>query len=355
MDLAQYFSIIQQNKYAYSLAILAAFYILSRLVILASRHMFLRLAGKTRTDVDDLIAKKISKPVSMILLLIGIRLAIIPLGIPQKALEVIEHGISSLIIAVITYTAIVVIDIFVDAWGRRVAEKTKSPVDGRLIPLFHKFSRIFISVVGLLFILPVWGVQVGPLLTSLGIAGIAIAFALQSTLGNIFGGMSLILDKSIKVGDKIKLDNDAMGTVIDVGLRSTKIKTWDNELITVPNGKLADARILNFMRPGSDVRVVLPFGAEYGSDVSKVRKVVLDTLSAIPQVLKEPAPRVLLADLGDFALKFNALFYVRNFDVKQDVKALAAEEIYNALKKANAGMQSPLKKAYFGEERQSLP
>lgn len=347
MPFEQYLALIQQNKYAYSLIILLIFYILSQLVVIISRKIILQLTKRTKTEIDDLIIKKTNKPVSLILLLIGIRLAISPLGITQNVLNVIEHVISSLIIIVITYIAIAVFDIFIDNWSRKVAEKTKSSVDDQLIPVFHRFSRIFIAIIGLLFILPIWGVQIGPLLTSLGIAGIAIAFALQSTLGNIFGGMSIILDKSVRVGDKIRLDADTMGTVMDVGLRSTKIKTWDGELVTIPNGKLADTRILNFVQPEPPVRIIIEFGVEYGSDASKVRNVVLDTIAKIPGTIKEPAPKVLMTEMADFALKFRALFWVERFDIKFDTKALATEEIYNALRKAGIGIPFPTRTVYL--------
>ncbi|MEK6983699.1 MAG: mechanosensitive ion channel family protein [Nanoarchaeota archaeon] len=339
-----------KNKYVYSLIILAAFYILSKLIVLISKRVILQLTKRTKTDIDDLIVNKTNKPISIILIFVGIRLALVPLRIKENVMDLLEHALSSLIVVLVTYIVIVVFDIIIDNWGKKVAEKTKSTLDDQLIPVFHKFSRIFISIVGILFMLTVWGIQIGPLLTSLGIAGVAIAFALQSSLSNIFGGVSMILDKSIKVGDKIKLDSDTMGTVVDVGLRSTKIKTWDNELITIPNGKLADSRILNFMQPDPSVRIALDFGVEYGSDTSKVKKVVLHAISEIPHVLKEPAPRIVLIEMGDFALKFMALFYVETFDVKFDTKALATEEIYNALRKAGIGIPFPTRVVYLRKE-----
>src|SRR3989338_6972177 len=216
----QFIAVIRQNKYIYSLTLLILFYALSQFVVIVSRKIILKLTRKTKTEVDDLVVRKTNKPISIILLLIGFRLALFPLGIRQNILDLIQNAITSFIVIIITYIAIVIFDIFIDNWAKKVAERTKSSVDDQLIPLFHRFSRIFISIIGLLFILPLWGIQIGPLLTSLGIAGIAVAFALQSTLGNIFGGMSIILDKSVKVGDKIKLDADTMGTIIDVGLRS---------------------------------------------------------------------------------------------------------------------------------------
>ncbi len=347
MPLEQYLSPLQGNRYVYSLVLLIAFYIFSQLAVFVSQKIILRLTKKTKTNVDDLIVRKINKPISLILLLIGFRLALFPLGIRQSVLDFLEHILSSLIIVTTTYIIVVVLDIIIDSWGKRVAERTHSTFDDSLIPILHRFSRIFISIIGLLFILPVWGIQIGPLLASLGIAGIAIAFALQNTLGNIFGGMSLILDKSIKVGDKIKIDNETMGTVMDVGLRSTKVKTWDNELITIPNGKLADSRVLNFVQPDPTVRIVVDFGVEYGSDTSKVRQVVLNTLSKIPNVLKEPKPKVLMIEMGDFALKFKALFWVENFDIKFGTKSLATEEIYNSLVKNRIGIPFPTRTVYL--------
>ena len=347
----QYLALVQQNKYIYSLSILIVFYILSQLVVFVSRKIILQITRKTKTDIDDLVVRKTSKPISLILMLIGIRLALLPIGIKPSILDIIENTISSLVIIVITYIVIVVFGIFIDNWGKRVAEKTKSSVDEQLMPVIHRFSRIFVSIVGLLFILTVWGIQIGPLLTSLGIAGIAIAFALQSTLGNIFGGMSIILDKSVRVGDVIKLDNETIGTVVDVGLRSTKVKTMDNELITIPNGKLADSRILNYLHPDPTLRVSVDFSTEYGSDVSKVRKVVLETLGKIPSILKKPEPAVILTEMADSGLKFKALLWVSSFEDKNPTKFNATEEIYNALRKAGIGIPFPTRTVYLKEEK----
>lgn len=189
------------------------------------------------------------------------------------------------------------------------------------------------------------------MLASLGIAGIAVAFALQSTLGNIFGGISIILDKSVKVGDKIKLDDNTMGTVLRIGLRSTKILTFDNELMTIPSGKLADSKILNFLQPNPVVRAAIDFGVEYGSDTAEVRKIVLDVIRKTPHVLKEPEPKVLMIEMADFALKFRVLFWVGEFDKKFDTKALATEEIYNALVKNKVGIPFPTRTVYLRNDK----
>jgi len=339
------------NIYFDSFLILVLFYVLSKLVVLISKKIILKLAKKTKTEIDDIIIRKTNKPISLILLFIGIRLALLPLGIRQNIHSGINHIISSIVIVIVIYVIIVVLDAFIDNWAKKVAEKTKSTSHDEIIPIFHRFSRVFISAIGVLFILPVWGIQIGPLLTSLGIAGIAVAFALQNTLGNIFGGMSIILDKSIRVGDKIALDNNTVGTVVDVGLRSTKIVTLDNELVTIPNGKLADSNILNFMQPDPRVRIAIDLGVEYGADISKVKEIVLNTIKKMPNVLKEPTPKVTMAEMGEFALKFRALFWVKEFDEKADAKGLAVEEIYKALRTAGIGIPYPTRTVYIKDKK----
>ena len=344
--------LIKGNKYVYSAIIFVTFFLISKLIVFISKTILLRIVRRTKTQVDDLIVKKSNAAVSIILLLVGIRLAILPLSIRQNLLNIIQPAIESFIIMVVTYLAIVIIDIILDNWGKKHSEKNSSVFDNEVIPLFKKFTRVFISLIGLLFLLPIWGVQIGPLLASLGIAGIAIAFALQNTLGNIFGGASILMDKSVKVNDIIKYDNDTIGRIVDVGLRSTKILTFDNEIVTIPNGKLADSKIINFVQPDPTIRFAVDFGVEYGSDSSKVRRVVLDAVKRVPDVLKKPQPKVLMIDMGDSALKFTVLFWVPGYnDRYDDTKALVVEEIYKSLQKSGIGIPFPTRTIYVKNKK----
>ena len=338
---------ITTNKYIHSLIILSSFFVMSQLVIFVSQKIILRLAKRTKTEIDDLIVSRVNKPISFILLLIGLRLAIIPHQIWPWLLDIIKHAISSLIIAIITYIAIVVVDILIGNWGQKFASKTESKVDDELVILFQKFSRVSVSIIGIIFILDAWGIKVGPLLASLGIAGIAVAFALQNTLGNIFGGVSLIVDRSITVDDYIKLDDGTEGFVVDIGFRSTKVRSKDGDLVIMPNGKLADSKIYNYHKPMPTTRVTVDFGVKYSSDVEKVRKIVLNELSVIKSVLKEPAPAVVFEELGDFSLKFKAFFWVSSIDKKIESKEAATTAIYNILNKNKIGIPFPTRTVYL--------
>ncbi len=341
---------VSPNKYVHSAIILIVFYALSQIVVFISQKIILRLAKKTKTEIDDQIVLRTNKPISLILLLIGIRLAIIPHALSQQSIDITEHAISSMVIAIITYIAISVIDVLVTSWGRKFAARTESKFDDEIVKLSRRFSIIVISLIGLIFILNTWGIQVTPLLASLGIAGIAVAFALQSTLGNIFGGISLIADRSITVDDFIRLDDGTEGFVTDIGLRSTKVKSIDGDLIILPNGKLADSKIYNYHQPLPTTRISIDFGAEYGSDADKIKKVVIDELKLIPNVLKEPAPNVIFDSMGDFAMKFKAFFWVSSIEKKGETKDAAVTSIYNALNKNNIGIPFPTRTVYMKEK-----
>jgi len=316
-----------------AVVIFIAFYIISKAFFLISQNVVLKLTRKTKTKVDELIVEKTGKPISLILILIGLRLAIFPLGLGENLTRMANLSVSSFIVLIITYMLIIIVDILLDSWGKRWAERTKSAMDNQLLDLLHRFSKIIFGILSFLFILDMWGVQIGALLASLGIAGIAVAFALQSTLGNIFGGISMIIDKTIKVGDIIEVDADTIGYVTDIGLRSTKIRNFNNQIITVPNGKLASSRIQNFVTKDPSARVVIQFGVAYGSDVDKVKKIVLKEIKQIKVLKKDHEPLVRFVEMGNSALLFKAYFWVESYKDRIPATDEVNYRIYNALNK----------------------
>jgi len=195
-------------------------------------------------------------------------------------------------------------------------------------------------------VLGVWGVDIGPFLAGLGIAGLAISFALQESLGNIFGGISLIMDRVYKVGDRIQLDSGEVGTVVDVGLRSTRLRTFDNELIVIPNSKPANSKVKNYVQPDTSLRVVVNFGVEYGTKLEKVKKVLEPVLKKMKGISKSPAPVVEFIEMGDSSLNCIAKFWVPNYEHAYGKKLEATDLIYNELNKAKIGIPFPTTTVY---------
>jgi MscS family membrane protein len=137
---------------------------------------------------------------------------------------------------------------------------------------------------------------------------------------------------------------------LDVGLRSTKIKTFDNELLVVPNGQIANAIIQNFKLPDLKYRVNVPFGVEYGTQVEKVEKIVLDVIKKMKLATKDPAPRVLFMEMADFSLNFSASFWIEDVSDRLTAKVEANKAIYNALNKAKIGIPFPTRTIYVKKE-----
>jgi MscS family membrane protein len=231
-------------------------------------------------------------------------------------------------------------------WLNNWATKTESTADDRLIPLLAKILKAVAIILGFFFVFDTWNINLSPLLATAGIAGIAIGFAVRDSLANILGGLQLVLDRTFKVGDMIELESGEKGVILDIGIRSTKLRTFDNEVIYIPNGLLANTKIKNFTVPDLSVRVNVNFGVEYGSDPEKVRSVVLDAVKKIDNVIERPEPVVQFLNMSDSSLDFVARVWVQSYTEGYSTKLKATDEIYNALNTANIGIPFPTRTVF---------
>jgi len=137
-----------------------------------------------------------------------------------------------------------------------------------------------------------------------------VALAARETLANLFGGISIFLDRTYKVGDYIILDSGERGEIVDVGIRSTRIRTRDDVLITIPNSIMASSKIINESAPEPRFRLRLPVGVAYGSDLEKVERVLLEVVKKVPHVVSEPEPRIRYRRFGDSSIDLELLCWV---------------------------------------------
>ena len=336
-----------KNAYVQSLVLFIVLLVLVNIIVYVVKKYIGFMTRKTRTKLDDMLMDTLQQPITYVLYIFALKIAIMPLVVPAMFLHILD----TVIIIIITFIAIRTVDILLDTWGKEFAKRTKSSLDDEILPLVHKASKAVLILIGLMFVLSEWGIEIGPLLASLGIAGIAVAFALQTTLGNIFGGIALILDKAFKVGDKIVLDSGEMGTVQDVGLRSTKILNFDGELITIPNGQLANMKIINWGEPAPKARFTVNFGVEYGTDVDKVKDIVMKEIKKIDAIVDDPEPQVYFDSMGDFSLNFMARCWVADYNDRYFTKEKLTKAIYEALSKNNIGIPFPTHTVYLHKEK----
>lgn len=329
------------NSYIFAAIIFIGFFLISRLFVYLVAKVFIALTAKTETKLDDLLLERTSGPVSWLLIFIGLKIALDYLNLQNGVAHFIENTTMSLIYIGVAVLLIAVLVVLINHWGRKIAKKTKSTMDDALIPLFRRTTRAAILIIVAIMVLDIWGVNVAGLLAGVGIAGIAIGFAVKDSLSNIFGGVSLIIDKTLHVGDKVKLEDGTIGLVHDIAIRATKIRTYDNEVIIVPNGKLSNMTIQNFHQPDLSARVPINIGIEYGSDPEKAKKVALESLKGMKDIMKDPAPSAMFLEMGDFSLTIKVMFWVDNIDKVYPKKEEAMVRIYNAFNKKKIGIAFP--------------
>lgn len=336
------FDYLMSNKYIIALSILIAFIILSYILLFFAKkyiYYITKKTKKTKTDIDKFISVTY-KPLFYFLLLIGIYFSTLVLNFSTHIAYYVNNIIKSMLLILILVIVIKVLSIFLDHWGK-VFFKEKKPGLEDVLPLVKKFNIIIFILIGFLIILDFWNINLTGFLAGVGIAGIVIGFALKDSLSNVFGGISLILDKAYKVGDKVKLDSGELGVIYGVGLRSTRLKTFDNEVIIIPNNVLANTKILNYAQPDQNMRVSVTFGVEYGSDVKKVIKIANKSGNKVKDRSKEIDPRTVFFEIGPYSLIFKTFIWVDNYTLAHGSRLELTDYIYNDLKKEGIEIAFP--------------
>jgi len=310
------------------------------------KKRLMKFAEKTKTKADDIFVEKAFPWLNWLFLLVAGRIAI-GFALNFKTLpSYVDSIFYTFLTVLILFFSVHLIRFLIGVLNRVIAKEKGITVKNPLLPLFNSITRVAIYVVGFLVILGIWGINIGPFLGGLGIAGLAISFAVKDSLQNVFGGVSLILDNTMKVGDRIKLDDGTSGIVHDMTLRSSKIRTWDNEIIVIPNGILANSRIQNIEAPDPKVRAVIPFSVAYGSDIKKVKDLVFKTIKKVENCLDEPEPSVTFDEMADFSLNFSAKFWVARPNLRYAASLQAREMIYNVLNKNGISIPFPTHTIY---------
>jgi len=330
-----------ENSYLRAGAIFLIVFLVIRILMFTLAKVVPIFTRKTKSDLDDQLLKKTSIPLTLLALLAGVRFAIREIHIRENFVGTVEGVLLTLMILVGALLFYYVVDTLIAVGYRDFGKRVRGKVNESLLQFFHSVLKIVVVFVVFLIVLASWGIEIGPLLAGLGVAGIAVAFALQSTLANVFGGISMLLDRSINVGDMVNLDDGTKGHIMMINLRSTKIRTFDNELVIVPNGKLSESNIKNLALPEPSTRVVVPFSVAYGTDVEKVKKLILAEVSKVVGIVADREIIVRFMEMADSSLNFKAYFYVESFDGITDAVDDANTRIYNTLNKAGISIPFP--------------
>ena len=223
--------------------------------------------------------------------------------------------------------------------------------------LTQTLAQLAVVILGLLVLLNLLGISITPILTALGVGGLAVALALQDTLSNLFAGFYVAVARQVRLGDYIRLNTGEEGYVTDIGWRSTTIRALSNNMIIIPNNKLGQAIVTNFYLPEKRLGVSIQVGVAYDSDPDQVERVLLEEAQTaareIPGMLADPAPGVSLdPGFGDWALGFTLGYSVQEFADQFSVRHELRKRILKRLRQEKIDMPFPTRTVYMhGRER----
>jgi MscS family membrane protein len=308
IDIRDYLK-ISASPYINALVSFFVFVAIAKIADVLVNRVFRKFARFTKSDVDDRIIDVIHRPVYLTIILLGCTFSLAYLKGFQAAVFYTDSAVYSVAAVVWAVTAIKVINILIGHFIYGASDDTGLRKD--IVPLTENIFKVIVIAAALLVILSIWKLNITPLLASAGIVGVAVAIAAKDTLSNFFGGISIFVDRPYKIGDYIVLQDGERGEVVAIGVRSTRIKTRDDILITIPNSLIANSKIINESAPMPNFRVRVPVSVAYGSDIDLVEKILLDIASGNNNILPDPVPRVRFREFGDSALNFELLCWAK--------------------------------------------
>ena len=291
-----------------------------------------RLRRRARTNIGAQLVNDVDGTLSLWIVVAGVYLGL--LGLPPLGdhLFALRQGFTVVSIVMVVYAGIRVQGDAISSAIRRIGRRTgQAKVLNSLVPMSRQIATIVILAMGVLVILDQLGISIAPLVAGLGIGGLAVALALQGTLTNFFAGLNVMTDGSIREGDFVELDNGMIGTVEQIGWRSTRIRLLANNMVMITNGKLADNVSINYNYPVEEMSVYLQVGVAYSSDLDHVERVTVEVakkvLEETPGSVKDYEPSIWYTEFADSNINFwvvlRAQGYMDSWLVKHNfVKAL---------------------------------
>lgn len=301
------------NETLISFGILGVSWVAAKITLYILTHWAPKFTKFTASDLDDRIIEAVRKPIYFIVILAGLYIAIARLPLSPKIKAVADGIVFVLGVAIAISIARRVVDTLIEWYASEVAAKTATTVDDQLIPLAEKVVNIFIYVMGLITVLKHFGYDVLSLLTALGVGSLAIGLAAKETLTNMLSGFTLMVDRPFGIGDRIELTGGQVGDVLDIGLRSTRIMTPDQNVLVVPNAELVNTKVVNLSFPSPKIKNRITVGVAYGCDVDKAKRIMKECAISVPSVVKDPAPDVFFTKFGDFSLELTMIYTAERF------------------------------------------
>ena len=297
------------KEWGISILIIIGALLASKLITTLNRLMVKQITTKRAKLLDEAFFIAIEKPVLLGIMLLSIWFASSRLQLELEVRDLIKEAYDALIVLTVTWFFVRSTSALIEEdtpENRGKTNRRRFRIDSIIFPVIKRAILVIIWLIGIVMALNNLGISVVALMSTLGIGGIAFALAAQDTIKNIFGGITILTDKPFRIGDTIKIDS-VEGSVVDIGLRSTRILNYDKRVLTIPNYKLMDSFVLNISSENGR-RIVMELGLVHNTSAEKMEQAI-SILRDIPNRIPEVSEKDLVASFTDYTeLSLNLTF-----------------------------------------------
>ncbi|MCF3134600.1 mechanosensitive ion channel family protein [Streptomyces olivochromogenes] len=296
-------------------------------------------AKRTRWSGDDVVVDALRTVVPWAAIAGGAAAAAAVLPLTRTVQNHVNQTIQVLLIFAVTVSAARVIAGLVQS-----VTQSRSGVAGSAT-IFVNITRVLVMAIGFLVVLQTLGISIAPLLTALGVGGLAVALALQDTLANLFAGIHILASKTVQPGDYIRLSSGEEGYVVDINWRQTTVRQLSNNLVVIPNGELAKTNMTNFTRPEQQLTILVQVGVSYDSDLDHVERVttevIAETMSDVTGALPDHEPAIRFHTFGDSRIGFTVILGVGEFSDQYRIKHEFIKRLHRRYREEGIRIPSP--------------
>lgn len=306
-----------------------------------------KIAARTQFFGHELIFESLRGKSLILFFLAGIYSAIFTFPLTPNVSSLLQKAL----IAIFLLTATLVLAKLAAGFVTLAGQRSKGVLPSA--SLLSNLAKVLVYVFGVLMILQSLGIPITPIIATLGIGGLAVALAFQDTLSNLYAGLFLIVSQQVRSGDYVELENGEAGYVTDITWRNTTIKEIPNNLVVVPNTKLASAILKNYHLPAKEIVFQVPVGVSYDSNLEQVEQVTVavaqEVMQSVSGGVPEFEPFILYYEFGEFSIHFNVFLRVKEFFDQRLVRHEFIKRLHKRYREEGIEIPFPTRTMYLKE------
>lgn len=318
------------------------------LVAFVLGRLIKRITKRTESTLDDSIADAIRGPLFWFLLISAVRIALAqvdPLLGEWKFFLPDVYFVLYLSLAVVVLWAL--IDVFTRWYSDLVMRKAGAKLEKQWMPFLRRLALIVLVVIAITIILSHFEVDISGMVATLGIGSLAFALAAQASLADMINGFLIMIDQPYRVGDRIEiLDLNTWGDVIDIGLRSTRVRTRDNRMVIVPNSVIGKSLVVNYSYPDTRYRIEIHVGVAYGTEVEHARETIVAAVRKVEGVLEGYPVEALFLEFGESSMIFRVRWWIESYVDTRRMFDRVNTRLYEALETAGIKLPPPMRELH---------